>query len=97
MSTAVVWLRRDLRVADNPALQADVRAHDRVVCAYVHAPQEEAPWAPGAASRWIPQLLERSGYPAPILDLAASREAALDAYRMHRAVAGQNRCSDEEV
>ncbi len=52
MSTAIVWFRRDLRLADNPAFDAAVRAHDRVIAAYVHAPEEEGAWAPGAASRW---------------------------------------------
>jgi len=52
MSTAVVWFRRDLRLQDNPALDAALRAHERVVCAYIHAPHEQAPWQPGAASRW---------------------------------------------
>lgn len=52
MATAIVWFRRDLRLADNPALAAALRAHERVLPVYVHAPQEEAPWAPGAASRW---------------------------------------------
>lgn len=52
MSTALVWLRRDLRLADNPALAAACMAHERVLVAYVHAPHEEAPWQPGAASRW---------------------------------------------
>ena len=52
MSTAIVWFRRDLRLEDNPALIAALGAHDRLVCAFIHAPDEEAPWAPGAASRW---------------------------------------------
>ncbi len=52
MSTAIVWFRRDLRIADNPALDAALRAHDRVLPVYIEAPDEEAPWAPGAASRW---------------------------------------------
>ena len=52
MNCAIVWLRRDLRLEDNPALDAAVRAHDRVACVYIHAPDEEAPWQPGAASRW---------------------------------------------
>jgi len=52
MSTAIVWFRRDLRLQDNPALDAALRAHARVLCVYIHAPQEEAPWIPGAASRW---------------------------------------------
>ena len=52
MSTGLVWFRRDLRLADNPALDAALQSHDHVVCAYIHAPDEEAPWQPGAASRW---------------------------------------------
>ena len=52
MSTAIVWFRRDLRLEDNPALSAAMNAHAHVVCAYIHAPDEEVPWVPGAASRW---------------------------------------------
>ncbi|HKE47241.1 MAG TPA: deoxyribodipyrimidine photo-lyase [Rhodanobacteraceae bacterium] len=52
MSLALVWFRRDLRLADNPALEAARKAHDRVLPVYVYAPDEEAPWQPGAASRW---------------------------------------------
>ena len=52
MSAAIVWFRRDLRLADNPALAAAIATGLPVVCAYVHAPEEEAPWVPGAASRW---------------------------------------------
>src|SRR6201999_3493895 len=52
MDTAIVWFRRDLRLQDNPALDAAVRAHDRVVCVYIFAPDEEESWQPGAASRW---------------------------------------------
>jgi deoxyribodipyrimidine photo-lyase len=52
MSTAIVWLRRDLRLHDNPALHTAAERHERLLPVYVHAPEEEAPWAPGAASRW---------------------------------------------
>ena len=52
MSTALVWFRRDLRLADHPALTAAAAAHQHVVPVYIHAPEEEAPWAPGGASRW---------------------------------------------
>ncbi|MGB0134750.1 cryptochrome/photolyase family protein [Dokdonella sp.] len=52
MKTALVWFRRDLRLADNPALTAALEAYDRVLPVFIHAPDEEAPWAPGAASRW---------------------------------------------
>lgn len=49
---AIVWFRRDFRVADNPALDCARSRHDRVLPVYVHDPDAEAPWQPGAASRW---------------------------------------------
>jgi deoxyribodipyrimidine photo-lyase len=52
MSTAIVWFRRDLRLADNPALTAALRAHDAVVPVYVHSPEEEGGWPPGGAQQW---------------------------------------------
>ena len=50
--TAILWLRRDLRLDDNPALAAAMSRAERVLPLYIHAPQEESPWGPGAASRW---------------------------------------------
>ena len=52
MTYALVWLRRDLRLADNAALHAALQAGYVPVPVYIHAPEEEAPWAPGAATRW---------------------------------------------
>jgi deoxyribodipyrimidine photo-lyase len=52
MSIAIVWFRRDLRLQDNPALAHALAAHARILPVYVHCPDEEAPWQPGAASRW---------------------------------------------
>ena len=52
MGTAIVWFRRDLRLADNAALTTACTQHHRVLAVYVHAPREEAPRSPGAASRW---------------------------------------------
>jgi deoxyribodipyrimidine photo-lyase len=52
MSTAIVWFRRDLRLADNRALTAACKAHERILPLYIHSPGEEGEWAPGAASRW---------------------------------------------
>lgn len=52
MGTALVWLRRDLRLSDHPALAAACAAHERVLPVYIHSPGEEGEWAPGAASRW---------------------------------------------
>jgi deoxyribodipyrimidine photo-lyase len=50
--TAVVWFRRDLRLSDNPALHHALASCERVIPVYIHAPDEEHPWQPGAASRW---------------------------------------------
>ena len=58
MSHALIWFRRDLRLDDNPALQAALRAGHVPVPVYIHAPEEEAPWAPGAASHaWLHRSL----------------------------------------
>ncbi|WP_028769537.1 cryptochrome/photolyase family protein [Silanimonas lenta] len=58
MSRALVWFRRDLRLDDHPALQAAIEAGHAPVPVYIHAPEEEAPWAPGAASRvWLERSL----------------------------------------
>lgn len=48
---SLVWLRDDLRLADNPALDAAVRQGGRVAVLYVH---EQAPGlrAPGGAASW---------------------------------------------
>jgi deoxyribodipyrimidine photo-lyase len=52
MTTAIVWFRRDLRLTDHPALTAALASARAVVPVYVHSPDEDGPWAPGAASRW---------------------------------------------
>jgi len=49
---AIAWFRRDLRLADNPALSAACERARHVVALYVHAPEEDGEWAPGGASRW---------------------------------------------
>ena len=48
---SLVWFRLDLRLADNPALQAALK-RGAVIPVFIHAPDEEAPWSPGGASRW---------------------------------------------
>lgn len=52
MDPVLVWFRNDLRLADNPALEAALRSGGPVIPVYVWSPDEEAPWEPGAASRW---------------------------------------------
>ncbi|XP_057533420.1 cryptochrome-1-like isoform X2 [Amaranthus tricolor] len=50
-SCSIVWFRRDLRVEDNPALTAGVRA-GAVFCVFIWAPEEEGHYYPGRVSRW---------------------------------------------
>lgn len=52
MSRCIVWFRRDLRLADNPALHFALTNFQEVFPVFIWAPNEEQPWEPGAASRW---------------------------------------------
>jgi deoxyribodipyrimidine photo-lyase len=47
----IVWLRQDLRLADNPALDAAARNGGPVVPVFIWSPEEEGAWGPGAASK----------------------------------------------
>jgi len=49
---AIVWFRNDLRLADNPALQAALERGGPVLPVFIWSPDEEGDFAPGAASRW---------------------------------------------
>jgi deoxyribodipyrimidine photo-lyase len=49
---ALLWFRLDLRLADNDALARALAAGGAVIPVFLWTPEEEAPWAPGAASRW---------------------------------------------
>ncbi len=51
-NVTIVWFRSDLRLTDNPALTAAIERGAPIVPVFIWAPEEEAPWAPGAASRW---------------------------------------------
>lgn len=48
----IVWFRRDLRLADNPALVAAVKRGAPVIPVYIWAPEEDGEWPPGGASKW---------------------------------------------
>ncbi|NDC36715.1 MAG: deoxyribodipyrimidine photo-lyase [Proteobacteria bacterium] len=50
--TTLVWFRQDLRVADNAALMAALAIKEPILPVYIHAPEEEGVWAPGAATKW---------------------------------------------
>ena len=110
--TAIVWLRRDLRLADNPALQAALDQGGAVLPVYIHAPEEEAPWQPGAASRaWLhrslaalaqalaergSRLLLRVGDSREIL-LGLARESGADALYCNRLYEPAAQARDERV
>jgi deoxyribodipyrimidine photo-lyase len=48
----IVWFRRDLRLADNPALREAQQCGVPIVAVYIHAPEEAGKWPEGGASRW---------------------------------------------
>lgn len=49
---AIVWFRHDLRLRDNPALEAAGADRRAIVPVFIWSPEEEGEWPPGAASRW---------------------------------------------
>lgn len=51
MSNSLVWLRNDLRLSDNPALAAAVKAGDSIHAVYIHE-TDDGIRAPGGAARW---------------------------------------------
>ncbi len=84
----IVWLRRDLRISDNPALAAAHASGRPIVPLFVWSPEEDTTdaragdWAPGSASRWwlhhslvaLDDALRHRG-----LTLVVRRGTALDA------------------
>ena len=51
---AIVWMRNDLRLRDNPALQAAIQHGLDPIPVYIHSPEEEGEWACGpAACEWL--------------------------------------------
>jgi len=50
--TAIVWFRKDLRLADNPALCAAIASGAAVLPVYILDPEESLHWPMGGASLW---------------------------------------------
>ena len=77
--TTLVWFRQDLRLKDNPALHAAAKRNGAVI-------DPEGTYV----RKWVPELAKApvKNIHAPrenaIVDLAESREAALDAYKAMR-------------
>jgi deoxyribodipyrimidine photo-lyase len=49
---SIHWFRLDLRLADNPALQAAIQSGGAVVPVFIWSPDEEGDWPPRSASKW---------------------------------------------
>jgi deoxyribodipyrimidine photo-lyase len=112
VSTAIWWVRRDLRLADNPALTAAAR-HGRVVALYLHTPEEEGPAALGAAARWwlhhslaalgsslaehgVPLLIRKGPAALPLLQEVVAAQRA-SAVFWNRQYAPSTRVRDEAL
>ena len=48
----LMWFRRDLRLADNPALDAAVASGRPVLPVYITDDEDAGDWTPGGAQRW---------------------------------------------
>jgi deoxyribodipyrimidine photo-lyase len=51
-SPSIVWFRRDLRLADNLALQKGVETGAPVICLYIREPSDDLAGANGGAQAW---------------------------------------------
>ncbi len=49
---SILWFRQDLRLADNPTLEAALQRGGAVIPVFIWSPEEEGDWPPGAASCW---------------------------------------------
>ena len=43
----IVWFRNDLRLADNPALEAAIETGGSVIPVFIWEPDADDPWQPG--------------------------------------------------
>jgi len=110
MSTAIVWFRRDLRIADQPAVRAALEKSDKVHFVFIWSPEDESL---GSASRWwlhysllaLHQSLEKTygvqlelfrGKPAAILEDLISKSQAQFLY-WSRLYDPQTRKRDEKI
>ena len=77
---AIVWFRKDLRLADHPALDAALQGGMEIIPVFVWDKEEGGAWSPGAASRWwlhhaLADLDQSIGAKGSKLVLSAGRAA----------------------
>ena len=109
--TSLVWLRNDLRVADNPALSAAISRGGKVAALYIHE-QSANVRQPGGASRWwlhhslnalarslaelgIPIAVRTGNSHAVLIEMLVETRA--DAVFWNRRYAPGERAVDEEI
>lgn len=85
-NTALVWLRNDLRIADNPALLAACQSADRVVAIYVHETGPDIRPTTGAARWWLHESLKAIGASLASLGIALEIHEGDAAAALGRAV-----------
>jgi deoxyribodipyrimidine photo-lyase len=92
----LLWFRRDLRLSDNPALDAALAVGRPVIPLFILDDADANEWAPGGASRWWlhgslsalaaeiasagNRLVLRSGSAAPILEELLAETGATSVY-----------------
>lgn len=110
-SPSLVWIRRDFRLADNPALAEAAALGQPVVPVFIHEPAPPA-WADGPAATWwlgrglaafrrrLEQvggiLVERAGAPAEVL-LDLARQTGAETVLWNRRYAPAQRAIDDSV
>jgi len=99
VSKAIIWFRRDLRLADNPALQALLEDGHLPLAVYIHD-EPDPDWQLGAASGWwlhhslvaLKQSLQQLGSDLLILSGDAQQELSQLIKRTGAEAVYWNRC-----
>lgn len=50
--STIIWFRKDLRIQDNPALNAAISQDSPIIPLFILSDEEEQDWPAGGASRW---------------------------------------------
>jgi deoxyribodipyrimidine photo-lyase len=104
-SPALVWFREDLRIGDNPALDAAVKSGRPVVAVYIFDPVSQGVRPIGAAQKWMlhqaltalagkleglgSRLVLRAGPAGDVLPLIAGQTGAAAVYWNRRHVGAE--------
>jgi len=100
VAPVLVWFRRDLRLADNPALLAAVASGRPILPIFIWEEGDDLPWPPGGAARWwlsrnlaaLRDDLRCAGAELAVLRGKASEIVPALAARLGAAAVHWNRC-----